>query len=325
MIIVEKPKERFTQIPNEVHFDKQLCDAERGMLFNLFFLSGYRVNGVPWDYSDRGYAERLGCKVSSVITTRKKLMKNGWFHYPNGLRNERGRFGADVKITIPDRLKKSVNAKSVSDDYACNEQTIAKKPLRKNGNGETGTDEPLPLNGNGETGAVFSEHNNTVIQELSVNTSPNKNVGVDTVSQSINTGDERMKEINAYKSIVAQNIHLESLKQTASTMKSPCEAIDKVDEIYELICHVVNFTKDTYRVDKQMIPGKIVKSQFLKLKNDHIRRVLNNYPLTGTIIENPRNYLIAMLYNESLHSTLSEEQEVLLQDDGMLACSQEFF
>lgn len=81
------------------------------------------------------------------------------------------------------------------------------------------------------------------------------------------------EQIEKYRKLIAENISLDLLLDTARH-HGPSEA-DMAEEIYDTICDVVCFPRETVLIRKVPRPWEIVKSQFLKLKYDHVAGILN--------------------------------------------------
>ncbi|MBR0380942.1 MAG: hypothetical protein IJH71_00715 [Eubacterium sp.] len=121
------------------------------------------------------------------------------------------------------------------------------------------------------------------------------------------------KQTQQYRRLIADNISLELLLDT-SRRHSPSEA-DMVEEIYDTICDVVCFPRETVLIRKVPRPWKVVKSQFLKLKYDHIAGILNRLIDHDLHIRNMKSYLVTALYEESMSGILNLEAS--LHDDEL--------
>lgn len=128
--------------------------------------------------------------------------------------------------------------------------------------------------------------------------------------QSIFQSAEREKErsiknTQTYRKLIADNISLDYLLDSARR-HSPAE-VEMVNEIYDTICDMVCFPRETVIIKKAARPWEVVKSQFLKLKYDHIANVLNRIIDQDLHIRNMKDYLVTTLYEESMSGTLSLE------------------
>ena len=113
------------------------------------------------------------------------------------------------------------------------------------------------------------------------------------------------EQIKKYRRLIADNIRLDSLLDSARR-HSPSEA-EMVSEIYDTICDVVCFPRESVRIKKVARPWETVKSQFLKLKYDHVANVLNRIIDRDLHIRNMKDYLITTLYEESMSGILNSE------------------
>ena len=116
-----------------------------------------------------------------------------------------------------------------------------------------------------------------------------------------------------YRKIIADNIRLDLLLDTAGR-HSPSET-EMVTEIYDTICDMVCFPRETVWIKKAARPWEAVKSQFLKLKYDHVANVLNRIIDQDLHIRNMKAYLVTTLYEESMSGTLGLEAS--LHDDEL--------
>ncbi|WP_155886455.1 DUF6017 domain-containing protein [Lachnobacterium bovis] len=108
-----------------------------------------------------------------------------------------------------------------------------------------------------------------------------------------------------YRNIVANNIHLDWLKDAASTHGE--KEVLMVDEIYETICDIVCNPRDKVTIKNTDYPWTSVKSQLLKLNYQHIANILNRIVDADLKIKNMNAYLISTLYTESMSGVLAEE------------------
>lgn len=142
------------------------------------------------------------------------------------------------------------------------------------------------------------------------------NLSVDTADTDESNGemDESMNTDNQnseYRNIVANNIHLDWLKD--ATSRHGEKEVLMVDEIYETICDMVCNPRDKVKIKNTDYPWTVVKSQYLKLNYQHIANILNSIVDADLRIKNMNAYLISTLYTESMSGVLAEEAE--LHDD----------
>lgn len=89
--------------------------------------------------------------------------------------------------------------------------------------------------------------------------------------------------------------------------------INMVHEIYALICDMVCYPREHVTVKGTQYPWTTVKSQFLKLRYQHICDVLNRIVDAELGIKNMSAYLISTLYTASLVGLI--EAKTRLHDD----------
>lgn len=87
-----------------------------------------------------------------------------------------------------------------------------------------------------------------------------------------------------------------NIDYTALLDEFPSET-DRLEEILEIIVDTVCTVKPTIRISGDDKDTEEVKVKFLHLKIDHIRYVLTGLDESSTLIRNPKQYLIAALYN----------------------------
>ncbi len=119
-----------------------------------------------------------------------------------------------------------------------------------------------------------------------------------------------MLDSAAYRVLIRKNLEYDSFV-TYADKDNPDTELYK--EIYELICDVVCINKQTVRINKQDYPYQVVKSQFLKLNNEHVEYVIERMKTNTADIKNIRAYLITALYNAP--STMSNYYQQLVQHD----------
>ena len=150
-----------------------------------------------------------------------------------------------------------------------------------------------------EHGNSNSEHRNTrnetAIPEITTETTTYIN------NQSINRLSDRIdreknntmsETYNKYLSLIKKNIEYETIANRLS-----CNELEDIDEIIELMLSAVISNKNTIRINSEEISIELVKSQFLRLKYEHIEYVLECFKENTTEIKNIRAYLLTALYN----------------------------
>lgn len=110
---------------------------------------------------------------------------------------------------------------------------------------------------------------------------------------------------------ISENIKMDWLLETA-TQHGEAE-IRMVHEIYDVICDMVCYPRNYVEIKGTRYPWEVVKSQFLKLRYQHVADVLNRIVDADLGIKNMSAYLISTLYTQSLVGTL--ELEAGIHDD----------
>lgn len=118
-------------------------------------------------------------------------------------------------------------------------------------------------------------------------------------------------EVQAYKKLIADNIKLVWLLDTASRHGN--DEVQMVQEIYDVICDMVCYPRKDVVIKDTTYPWETVKSRFLKLQYEHIANVLNRIVDADLGIKNMQKYLISTLYTESLVGTIESQAD--LHDD----------
>ena len=123
-----------------------------------------------------------------------------------------------------------------------------------------------------------------------------------------NPKNDRQKEINSYKELIADNIKLDWLLEVASQHNETEEQM--VHEIYDVICDMVCYPREKVDIKGTSYPWTTVKSRFLKLGYPHIADVLNRIIDSDLEIKNMSAYLVSTLYTQSLVGTLEEQAKI---------------
>ncbi len=137
----------------------------------------------------------------------------------------------------------------------------------------------------------------------SINTDKNNNEFSET--HSIHSGED--EERRAYTDYFIRRFETEILKADY-----PYDS-DMIDEIVGLIVDTVCSKKDSVRIAGDYKPANIVKSQFMKLDNSHIRFVLDGIKENTTHVRCIKQYLLAALYNAPL--TINNYYQALVNHD----------
>lgn len=110
-----------------------------------------------------------------------------------------------------------------------------------------------------------------------------------------------------YREIISENIAYEILLQDYPYDR------DTIEEILELIVDTVCTKRKTIRIAGDDKSAEVVKSQFLKLTDEHIRYCMDCLKENTSDVRNIRQYLLATLYNSTL--TLSAYYSAKVRHD----------
>ena len=228
-----------------------------------------------WDFTIKGMCRVLPDGEARISNALKGLRDKGYVSRAQS-KSDGGKFGKNV-IEIFER--------------PLGENPIPEKPFT----GNPDTEKPIPENHGQYNNKEYS------IKEYSTNQSIN-------LSTAVTDGEV---DVERYRSMISDNIRLDWLLETA-TSKGDSE-VKMVEEIYEVICDMVCYPRPKVEIKGTTYPWKVVKSQFLKLRYQHIADVLNRIVNADLGIKNMSAYLISTLYTQSLVGTL--ELEAGLHDD----------
>lgn len=121
---------------------------------------------------------------------------------------------------------------------------------------------------------------------------------------------DRMNEVAQLREWIADKIHLEDFYEIAKNNSSEQEMIR---EIYDTICDVICFPRESMTIKGTSYPWEVVKSQYMKLTPRHIANILGRLIDDSLEIQNMGAYLISTLYAESMSGTLKDQAD--LHDD----------
>ena len=280
-VLKNKTQKNFTMISNNILRDKELSLKNRGLLCTLCSLPD------GWDFSIAG--------LSAIIPDGKDAIRNSLFDLEN--------IGY-IKRT----LTRGVDGKFVSEIEVFSERTAPKNsPCRNSRVGKPDTANPTRLIRHGSSDTENPTEYNTDNIKRTINNDNDKSISQSEEDSLI----DREKEINAYKELIAENIKLDWLLDIADR-QSEAETT-MVHEIYDVICDMVCYPRESVIIKNTTYPWEVVKSQFLKLRYEHIGGILNRLVDKDLGIKNMSSYLISTLYSASLVGTL--EAQANLHDD----------
>lgn len=178
--------------------------------------------------------------------------------------DERGDWGEDNQmLDRPDAAKES---EELSDTEILPEKASEKSECRASGSEErTGckkTNNPDNRNVDGSTGGI------------------------------VDTG---MKAVEDYRNIIKQNIGYRDLIADCSEE----EEYKCIDEIVDVMAETVGISRSKVYIAGAEYPYELVKSKFLKLKQEHIRNVLDGLKYSADTIRSRKAYVMTCLFNAS--------------------------
>jgi len=94
-----------------------------------------------------------------------------------------------------------------------------------------------------------------------------------------------------YKKIIKDNISFDALVFDRPNDK------ENICEIVDLMAEIICSAGDTVRINSREIASEVVRSQFLKINEEHIRYVLDSMKSNSKPVKNIRAYLLTALYN----------------------------
>ncbi|MCR5388002.1 MAG: helix-turn-helix domain-containing protein [Lachnospiraceae bacterium] len=278
-IFKNKTQNNFTMISNNIFRDKDLSMKDRGVLCTLFSLPD------GWNFSISGLCTIVSDGYDSLTSSVRRLEELGYLERTK-TRDSNGKFVSVIEVFIE-------------------RKTIPDLPSRKNRHGKSITDSPSRCNRYGEAVTENPAQYNNDNTQNDINTENPKSINQ---SASPKNMIDRLTDVASYKKTIADNIKLDWLL-TVAKEHGESETV-MVNEIYDVICDMVCYQRDSVRIKDTSYPWDVVKSQFLKLRHEHITDILNRLVDSDLKIKNMSNYLISTLYTASLVGTLENESNM---------------
>lgn len=100
-----------------------------------------------------------------------------------------------------------------------------------------------------------------------------------------------LSDTDAVREQVQENIELDLL------CRNMPEATPVLEEISELIVETIQNRCSTQRLGINVFPADLVRGRLMQLTSEHIRYVLESLRTHNTGIQNPKKYLLTMLFN----------------------------
>lgn len=310
--------ERVSDFDKFITEEKERC-ARNDIDNNQEFLNGWMYKSAE----DLSEETMLGLSKSNMGAHIKSLIDNGWLSERNNpifkwdrtkqyrvniikIQQDLFKLGYALEgyplitdfTTYEDEIpgSKTEHAENTEKNniYNKNEETKHRSSIIEHASSETEHGDSKIEHGNSDL-EPRSTRNETAIPEITTEITTYIN------NQSINRLSDRIDReknnttsdsYNNYLKLIKKNIEYEVV---AKRLKS--NELDDVDEIIALILSVVTSNKKTIRINSEEIPIELVKSQFIRLKYEHIEYVLECFKENTTEIKNIRAYLLTALYN----------------------------
>ena len=237
-----------------------------------------------WEFSIAGLSSIVPDGVDAIRASIKNLEELGYMQRTK-TRGKDGKYISEIEIFTE-------------------RQSMLDYPSRKNRHGETVTDEPSWVDQGGKTVTDNPTEYNTDNTKMNI-----KKDNIKSIHLSKET--DRLTNEESYRGTVSDNIKLDWLLKTAEQHGDA--EVRMVHEIYDVICDMVCYPRDNVEIKGTKYPWSVVKSQFLKLRYQHVADVLNRIVDADLGIKNMSAYLISTLYTQSLVGTL--ELEARIHDD----------
>lgn len=281
-VLKNKTQKNFTMISNSVLRDKDLSMKDRGVLCTICSLPD------GWEFSIAGLSSIVPDGVDAIRKSIFNLEELGYMERTK-TRGKGGKYVSEIEVFTEKR-------------------TVSDLPSREIRHGETITEEPPRENRHGISVAGNPSQYNTDNIKLNIKTDNVKSINLSAEQSDVM---DRTMEINAYRELIAENIKLNWLLDVAE--RGGDREVAMVHEIYDVICDMVCYPREQVVINKTEYPWNAVKSQFLKLRYEHIGDILNRIVDAELGIKNMSAYLILTLYNASLVGCI--EAEASLHDD----------
>lgn len=282
-VLINKTQSNFTMISNNILHDKELGMKDRGVLCTICSLPD------GWEFSIEGLSSIVPDGKDSIRASIQKLEKLGYI-VRTMTRKKNGTYNTEIEVFTE---RKNIDDPSRVIRHG---KSATVNPSRKNRDGTAATDNPTQY----KTEDIKNNININNIKPISQSEADPQSDG--------------MNDEKSYKKIIANNIKLKWLVETA-TKHSEAE-VSMVYEIYDVICDMVCFPREQVKIKDTLYPWETVKSRFLKLRYEHIATILNRIVDSSLGIKNMHSYLISALYTTSLVENL--EIQASLHDDYLM-------
>ncbi len=279
-VLKNKTQNNFTMISNNVLRDHDLSMKDRGVLCTIFSLPD------GWDFSIAGLSAIVPDGVDAIRSSVLNLEDLGYMERTK-TRGKDGKYTSEIEVFAERQSMLDLPSRETRHG-----RTATEKPSRECQDGEAVADNPTEYNTDNSKQIIKKDNHKSIILS-----------GEGTADGTMDT--------EMYHSMIADNIKLDWLLEAASHHND--DEVRMVHEIYDVICDMVCFPRDTVKIAGTEYPWIVVKERFLKLCYQHIAAILNRIVDADLGIKNMSAYLISTLYKESLVGTL--EAQAGMHDD----------
>jgi len=226
-------------------------------------------------------------------------------------------YGELVKFNYITPIQRNIKGRFSVNDYYINEtpdeELVESKPFSKNSDTEKSIDNPssLPFSKNSDTEKSIDNPSSLPFSKNSDTQKPYTQKPYTQKSDTNNTNSFNTNSIYYNQSInhtllnkVEKNdrlIEKYSLDYIKEMLETEVYAMDRHDNLYgeltNLVYDVVNETRDTIKINGNLLPTEVVRSRFLKLTPGNLLYVIEVFKKQTTKVNNIRQYLITALYN----------------------------
>lgn len=289
-IIKDNIKNNYSQVYSIILHDKTLSLLDRGLLLTLINLP------ENWKLSISGLNDIVPDGTTAITNSLHRLEEKGYLKLTK-IRNSQGKYETTLVFFVP-------TGQPTPEEHTDQKTySTSDKPTWSNQVGFSKLDGLVEYKKKKDRN--INKHDNHSIY-LSSPTAERQNDGL----------QPSENETAAYRKLIADNIRLDWLLDAAQRSHDPAE-ISMVNETYETICDMVCFPRGTVNIMGTVYPWQVVKKQYLSLNHTHVSAVLNRIINPNLEIQNMRQYLISVLYNESLCGTIKAQSD--LYDDYLLS------
>lgn len=282
-VLRNRTQSNFTMISNAILHNKKLRLFDRGLLATII--------GLPdnWDFSVEGLTKIVPDGRDAISRSIERLVDMRYLKR-ECIRDKRGRFDTVIEV--------------FSEPY----QKEDKPPERNYRYGKSDTVNLKRINRSGFTDTENQQQYNTVNTKSNINNKDDKSI-----YQSSDDEDDIETERQNNNTIIADNINLNCLLEKARSRGG--NETKMVLEIYNLICEMVNYPRESVTIRGTAYDWIVVKNHFLKLNYDNVAAVLNRVIDSELKIKDMHKYLISSLFTETECGTISSQSQL---HDGYL-------